>query len=215
WVDGVTPWLGVKAMVDELQVDMHQRDQETIVPGITPSSVKVTRRKPFYAAELVMKGLDLRALLATFPEPEKQGIDVATPPHKSNYRTLSDIPPADLESPWHDMDDFIETDWVPTLDAGNASFHLLPIASCPRFAYFKKNSALLDDTTQSSKFGNEDTHQCSLGKEPSVPQVQTSLAKRRIDQLVSREAYTLAVKAAKISLLEQYITSYERPKLAP
>uniref|UniRef100_A0A0W0FJY9 Uncharacterized protein n=1 Tax=Moniliophthora roreri TaxID=221103 RepID=A0A0W0FJY9_MONRR len=218
WVDGVTPWLGVKAMVDEFQVDMHQRDQETIVPGIAPSSVKVTRRKPFYAAELVMKGLDLRALLATFPEPEKQDIDVVTPPHKSNYRTLADIPTTDPESPWHDMDDFIETDWVPTSDANNASFHLLPIASCPRFAYFKKNSALLDDTMQSSKFGNEDTHQCSLGKEPSVPQVQTSLAKRRIEQLgrtPERNAGDTQSRQRKIGLLEQYIDVLQKAETRP
>lgn len=60
WVDGVTPWVGIKAMIEDFQVDMHQRDQEMTVAGITPSSTKVIRRKPFYAAEVVMKNLDLR-----------------------------------------------------------------------------------------------------------------------------------------------------------
>ncbi|KAK7060550.1 Protein SABRE [Paramarasmius palmivorus] len=218
WVDGITPWLGVKAKVDKLEVDMHQRDQETIVPGITPSSVKVTRRKPFYAAELVLKGLDLRALLATFPEPEKQDIEITNPPHKSNYRSLTDLPTTEPDSPWNDMDDFIETDWVPTLDAGEPSFHLLPMASCPRFTYFKKNSAILEDSTQRSKFGNESTHKCSLGQEPSVPQVQTSLASDRIQQLRKTPEKNTAERQAKqrkIGLLEQYIEVLEKAETRP
>ncbi|KAL0572042.1 Protein SABRE [Marasmius crinis-equi] len=215
WVDGVTPWLGVKAMVDELQVDMHQRDSETVVADPTASSVKARRRKPFYAAELVMKGLDLRAILATFSEPLKADIDISTPPHKSNYRTRTDLPTADHSSPWHDPDDFIETDWRSPPDSEHAQLHILPVASCPRFTYFKKNSAISGDPTQRSKFGDEDTHQCLLGKEPSVPQVQSTLASERVSQLkvhLDRPGAeeTKGPQQRKISLLEHYIETLQK-----
>ena len=28
WVEGVTPWIGVKGLLRDFQVDMHQRDQD-------------------------------------------------------------------------------------------------------------------------------------------------------------------------------------------
>lgn len=150
-------------MIDELQVDMHQRDQETTVPGLLPGSTKILRRKPFYAAELVMKGLDLRAILATFTEPLKQHVTMSAPPERSNYRARKDLPTTDPSSKWYNPDDFVETDWSPS---STPSLHVLPIATSARFMYFKRNSSVLEDTSQSSKFGNEDSHQCLLGKEP-------------------------------------------------
>lgn len=152
-------------MVDELQVDMHQRDQETIVLDTDSSAAKNVRRKPFYAAELVLKGLDLRAILATFSEPEKREIDITVPPQKSNYRTRTSLPTIDKTSPWYDDDDFIETDWSPSPKFGPPELHVLPVASCFRFAYFKRNTANTYDPTQWSKFGDEKTHHCLLGKQ--------------------------------------------------
>lgn len=63
WIDGVTPWVGIKAMIEDFQVDMHQRDQEMTATETLSSSSKVNRRKAFYAAEVVMKNLDLRCKL--------------------------------------------------------------------------------------------------------------------------------------------------------
>lgn len=149
-------------MIDEFQADMHQREEESVVAGYVPGTTKVTRRKPFYAAEVVLKGVDLRAMLATFEEPLKQAVPVTAPQQRSNYRARDDIPETELSSPWYDADDFIETDWssctTPTL-------HFLPVAALPRFAYFKRNSAT-SDSTGTSKFGLERSHNCLLGTEP-------------------------------------------------
>lgn len=150
-------------MIDEFHADMHQRDQETVVPGLIPNTTKVTRRKPFYAAEVVLKGLDLRALLATFDEPIKQSVPVTSPPQRSNYRTCSDLPVTAPSSPWHDPDDFVEMDW--SISAA-PNLHLLPITLCPHFTYFKRNVADLGDQVGTSKFGMERSHTCLLGKEP-------------------------------------------------
>lgn len=165
WVDGVTPFVGVKAMVDQFKADMHQRDQEVIVPGLLPGSIKVSRHKKFYAAEVVLKGLDLRALLATFMEPLKQAVPVSSPSHRSNYRARDNLPSTDPGSIWIDGDDFVETDWTSTVPP---TVHLLPVAACPSFTYIKRDFSASDNNLEHlerSKFGSEDTHVCLLGKE--------------------------------------------------
>lgn len=88
---------------------MHQREEESIVPGPVPNTTRVMRRKPFYAAEVIMKGLELRSLLATFSEPLKQNLQM-TASAQSNYRKHADLPITPSTSIWHDLDDFIELD---------------------------------------------------------------------------------------------------------
>ncbi|KAF8897633.1 golgi-body localization protein domain-containing protein [Infundibulicybe gibba] len=217
WADGLTPWIGVKGMIDEFQADMHQRDQESVVPGLVPNAPKVTRRKPFYAAELVLKGVDLRALLAIFSEPLKKDVPISFPSQRSNYRTRNDLPSTDLASPWYDTDDFVETDW--TMPSPQM-FHLLPVANIPHFTYFKRNLANFHDEGGSSKFGNEESHTCLLGREPSVPQIQISLASARMAELseairnsqTEMEQSSLGKMAA---LLQEYITLLQRTEPTP
>jgi hypothetical protein len=158
WADGVTPWIGVKGIIEEFQVDMHQREEEISVPGFRPNSTKLIRKKPFSAVELVLKGLDLRAMLATFEDPLKIDVGVGSSPQRSNYRTRTDLPPTPADSEWMDEDDFIELDWTPP---SAPSPHFLPVATCPRFTYFRRGAV-----TETTKFGLEKSHTCYLGKEP-------------------------------------------------
>ena len=165
WADGVTPFVGVKALIGEFHADMHQRDTET--SEMTQGGVKTVHHKPFYAIEVVLRGLDLRAMLAVFPDPLKQCTPLENTPLVSNYRTRNDLTPIDLDSTWVDMDDFAvyeqETPAEPEI-------HLLPAVSCPRFTYFKRVDEHApcgpDKPSDRSKFGSEDTHVCLLGKEP-------------------------------------------------
>lgn len=198
WADGVIPWVGVKAMIEEFQVDMHQRDEELVVPDLSSSgSTKLTHHKPFYVAEVMLKHLELRAMLATFVERLRQDVQMIAPTQRSNYRAHHNLSPTESSSAWHDADDFIEIDWSP-LD--NPVLYLLPVVTCPQFAYFKRNSAVFGNTTGASKFGVENSHACLLGKEPcmyafnhlsdcnsttptAVLQVQTSLVSNRIQEL--------------------------------
>ncbi|OSD04190.1 hypothetical protein PYCCODRAFT_1476242 [Trametes coccinea BRFM310] len=185
WADGVTPFVGVKALIDEFHADLHQRDTETC--EMTQGGVKTVHHKPFYAIEVVLKGLDLRAMLAVFPDPLKQCTPLENTPLVSNYRTRNNLTPIDLTSDWVDMDDFAvyeqETPSEPDL-------HLLQVASCPRFTYFKRVDEQIasgpGEPTDRSKFGSEDTHVCLLGKEPSVTQIQMDLASSRVEQLQQR-----------------------------
>ncbi|KAK7061817.1 golgi-body localization protein domain-containing protein [Favolaschia claudopus] len=184
WADGVTPWIGVKAMIDEFVVDMHQREEEINMPGPLPNSMKVVRKKPFAAVELVLKGLDLRAMLATFEDPLKVKVGVSSSPQRSNYRSRTDLPSTPADSEWMDGDDFVELDWSPP---SPPSPHFLPLATCPRFTYFRRQK------TAATKFGSERSHTCSLGHQPSVIQVQIDLASARIEEL------TRAIDEAKVN----------------
>ena len=163
WVDGVTPWVGVKGKIDELQADMHQREEEFALPGPIPDTTRTVRKKPFYAAEVMIKGLELRALLATFSDPLKQTVDMAAPPQRSNYRKHSNLPTIPPTSIWHDLDDFTELDWIPV---NNPVLNLLPLVTCPHFTYFKRNTVVSESNPHTSKFGSEHSHICLLGKEP-------------------------------------------------
>ncbi|PBK72706.1 hypothetical protein ARMSODRAFT_953107 [Armillaria solidipes] len=216
WADGVTPWIGVKGKIDEFQVDMHQRDQETLVPGLGPHSTKVLRRKPFYAAEVVLKGLDLRAILGIFADPKKQLIPVNAPQNGSNYRTRNDYPTTPIPSAWYDPDDFVETDWSSSLDP---TFHVLPVVGCSHFMFFKRNDALVENPSETSKFGNEDSHVCLLGKEPSVPEVQAALTSLRIEELkglMRRDNFNQDKSSGKkVFLLEKYISRLHEPYINP
>ena len=162
WVDGVTPWIGVKGRVEELQADMHQREEEFTAPGPIPNTTRIVRRKPFYAAEVIMKGIELRAMLAIFPEPLKQDIRITASDQRSNYRKHADLPITTSTSIWYDLEDFVELDW---LSSRPPVLHLLPLATFPHFTYFKRNTSLPGVFPQTSKFGSEHSHICLLGEE--------------------------------------------------
>ncbi|TRM56736.1 golgi-body localization protein domain-containing protein [Schizophyllum amplum] len=62
WVEGVTSSMGVEGLLKDFQADFHEIEQEMVVPGMHSNTTKVIRRKPFYAAEVRVKDLDLFAM---------------------------------------------------------------------------------------------------------------------------------------------------------
>lgn len=189
WADGVTPYVGVKTLIDHFQADMHQRDQEST--RIIRDGPKAIHHKAFYAIEVVTKGLDLRSMLAVFEEPLKQQVRMESSPLLSNYRTKIKADPISAESLWLDADDFSKPEWAPSAPP---TVYLLPAARCPQFTYFKRavdnNESPSGGPVVRSKFGNEDTHTCYLGKEASVTQVQIALTAARIRELEHKLEHT-------------------------
>jgi hypothetical protein len=168
WSDGVTRFVGMKALIDHFHADMHQRDQESTQFNPLLGTSEVVRHKSLHHVEVVLRGLHLRAILGTFQDPVKQ-IVLPEPPEEgtSSNAFHSNLPAADPDSIWVDKDDFVELDWssqdVPVVN-------LLRAAECPHFVYTKcpveTQNAKVHQRTLFSKFGNEDTHSCYLGKEP-------------------------------------------------
>lgn len=163
-MDGVSPLLGIKAMIGHFTADLHQRAQETTIT--TAKGVKTVVHKKFYAVEVVMIETEMRALMAIFSDSLKQHVPIEASHMESTYRTRQDIPTIDMNSPWADMDDFRDSDWNPP---STPVLHALPMVSCPRFTYFKRLFAsATQDKVESTKFGEENSHVCFLGKEPCM-----------------------------------------------
>jgi hypothetical protein len=141
---------------------MHQRDQETKVQSVGLDKTKTAHHKSFYAAEAILKGVDLRTVLAIFQESLKTEVTMPGTPPPSTYLKYNDLPQTSLLSPWYNMHDFVELDWT---SSAEPIVHYLPCVTCPRFAYIKRNVAKIDSQSN-SKFGIEDTHYCLLEQEP-------------------------------------------------
>ncbi len=163
-MDGVSPLLGIKAMIGHFTADLHQRAQETTIT--TAKGVKTVVHKKFYAVEVVMIETEMSALMAIFSDSLKKHVPIEASHMESTYRTRQDIPTIDMNSPWADMDDFRDSDWNPP---STPVLHALPMVSCPRLTYFKRLFAsATQDKVESTKFGEENSHVCFLGKEPCM-----------------------------------------------
>ncbi|KAG9090469.1 hypothetical protein FS749_000515 [Ceratobasidium sp. UAMH 11750] len=208
WATGITPCVGIKAVLESLQADLHQRDQmETIRNSITGITTQKPH-KPFSAAEVVVKGLDLRAMLAQFSEPEKPDVNLPPVPNNEFDSSSSARPPMPesskepLSSRWVDMDDFVEVDWAPNDE--EPDLWLFTAASCPRIMYFKKpdhpppangvetSCSAAENTVP--RFGNEDTHICFMGTELSAIQVQATLCLERLKVLEDELSEVMSFK---------------------
>ncbi|CAE7226687.1 unnamed protein product, partial [Rhizoctonia solani] len=197
WATGITPCVGIKAVVETFQADLHQRDEIELIKNEVTGDSKTKAHKPFYAAEVVAKGLDLRAMLAQFREPEKPAVDLPPLPSGEFETSSSARPPLPatskepMHSRWVDLDDFVETDWTPSDE--NPALWLFTVASCPRITYFKKpDHSITHDMAHTtcatpeqrpSEFGNENTHICLMGTEESTIQVQAALCAQRLEVL--------------------------------
>ena len=137
---------------------------------VVPNTTKKIRHKPFYAAEVKLVNLKLRAFASTFSEPLKQTVALDEPGPELR-KGQARVPNDDNALEWLDRDDFVEIDWVPS--DRNPTISFIPVAACPRFTYVRQSSgqAVLSEsqstmTTETSRFGSEDTHVCLMGKEP-------------------------------------------------
>lgn len=174
WTDGVTNFVGLKALVSSFEADMHQREQEGTIPDVARHTLKKIRHKPFYAAEVKLSGLQVQAVLATFQDQLKCAIEMGGQQRENRFANAEAFPFDQTQRKWIDRDDFEEIDWTPADE--NSSLHMFPIGSCPRFSYFRRSSGKLQQAVTSSKttqtiversrFGDEDTHVCLMGKEP-------------------------------------------------
>lgn len=168
WSDGITRFVGMKALIDHFHADLHQRDEESTQFNPSLGTSEVVRHKSLHNVEVVLRGLNLRAMLGTFQDPVKKLV-LPDPPEEGTDDDgfHSNLPTTDPGSIWFDEDDFVELDWS---SRDTPVVNLLHAAECPHFVYTKcpveKQNAKVHKLTVFSKFGDEDTHSCYLGKEP-------------------------------------------------
>lgn len=168
WSDGITRFVGVKALIDHFHADMHQRDEESTQFNPSLGTSEVVRHKSLHDVEVVLRGLHLRAILGTFQDPVKKLVFPDPPEEGTNANKFRlNLPAVNPGSIWFDKDDFVELDWS---SRDMPVVNLLHAAECPHFVYTKcpveKQNTEVHKRTVFSKFGDEDTHSCYFGKEP-------------------------------------------------
>lgn len=212
---GLTRCIGIKTSTS-FQVDLHQRLEEKPRSKNQKQKSKVVRHRPFYAIDVILTGLDLRSLMATFVESDNRTSDLDI--NFNSHKFLSTFTPCSPSSDWINMDDFKETDWE--TPRTKPTVYLYETAYCPKFVYFKRVPTDLVSNTNTVKFGDEATHVCLMGKEPSVQEVQLQFGIERlldlktelIKQEQNAEAHANMSNGTQntdirqmISLLEEYV----------
>ncbi|EJU06094.1 hypothetical protein DACRYDRAFT_97695 [Dacryopinax primogenitus] len=203
WVRGETGAVGIKAMVEQFQADLHQRLQEVVIFHEKLQTTKRRVRKRFCAADVTLTNVEMRTMAAVFSEPEKTTVvdgidDDDSAEAESHFSFVCD----EVEPGWFDLDDFVDVDWSPS--DHKPKIRLLRIGTCPRFSFSKRanarrlNRRSSDHSSNSgmevTKFGDEDTHICLAGQADDAYQVQISLTSKRVAELESELEELLRTK---------------------
>ena len=186
WGRGEGTYLGIKCKLAHFKADLHQREEEKTITNELLGRTKVVPHKPFYAADVILDGIDLRATSALFKEPEKRYVKLD--PGLAQEDSMFTRPTALPDPAWFDFDDHVEVDWAPT-DA-HPHIELHQIAVCPRFNFVKRTGASdvrrgdedidgTDEPVPVSKFGHEPTHLCMLGQSKSQSSARPSSSRSR------------------------------------
>ena len=154
----------------------------------------VVVHKPFYAADLLLDGIELKGIRADFVETSQ-----SESTHTSSFPKASALP-KDQKS-WFNFFDFIDANRKP-LDR-DPEVELVNVMDCPQVFFSKRvkarqttasdddNSSLNSESDsrldiESSKFGHEKSHICYLGAAAGVGPTQVKLIKARIKELQNR-----------------------------
>ncbi|GAA5855492.1 hypothetical protein JCM9279_006025 [Rhodotorula babjevae] len=211
WERGETTVLGMKGKIGRFNVDLHQRTQEMVIRRPEMSESKTVKHKAFYMAEIDLDGLDLRTITAVFAEPLKA--DVAPADANADDEASTPIPsydddytvrPEDRE--WVNLNDFHDSMYTMPVDDGldGPRLRIMPFMVCPRFTYYRhKDSAPTKDGDDESadgheastppekpktKFGNELSHTCLMGRATDTVTVHIEEAEERLRELKSQLA---------------------------
>ena len=207
WQAGKSQSLGVKGRISKFKADAHMRIQEKTIRHEKLHSTKVIKHKAFYAADLLLGGIEVKGIRADFAETVRRHPQEL--PEAPNTK-VDDLPPE--KRAWYNSFDFIDADKRP-FDP-NPEVEIVDMMDCPQVFFSKRNKVRQttphDDedredgksngrgskeaedgedsryNLESSKFGHEKSHICYLGAAKSVSQTQRAITKERIAKLEER-----------------------------
>ena len=188
WTTGRDTALGVKAHIQHFQAYLHQREQTKIVRKEALGRMGTIKHKPFYAADVILEAMELRAISTVFESQSKAFLEkIAT--HMGDVpepdgQLVEDLPHD--EAPWYNGDDYVDTDGRPADQ--NPRFEMHELGFCPQFHYSRWLPALklrpdviekmkkghwFGTDLEASKFGKEPSHQCLLGEHQGQPRFRS------------------------------------------
>ncbi|KAJ6260479.1 hypothetical protein Dda_4705 [Drechslerella dactyloides] len=180
---------GLKVKLHRFTLDAHQRKEESV---IKLKGLNIDRRSTnmsIYQAELDFNTADIRAVTATIASStsddlkEWAGFDVPINDNATPIGETSNFSISDGDTDWIDVDDFVELDWVlPT--RYSPSTKIMPLASTPRFTYFRQTDHLCGGNRK-SPFGHEATHDCAMNQNNDPREIQCGLIQSRMEKVHS------------------------------
>jgi hypothetical protein len=164
---------GIKARIDRLLLDVHQRKEEKVII----LKELQTRRRALHmginSARVDFESTDLRALAATFKDCTAEELHELSKNRRMRdnqegwgTKTIDLVNDNDLD--WIDPDDFVEVDVV--LSNVEPTGRIWPLAYGSRFTYLRSTDAASERKTDKSggsdsvswHFGSEDSHHCLM-----------------------------------------------------
>jgi hypothetical protein len=180
WSTGRDTSLGIKAQIKHFQADLHQREQTKIIRKEALNRLGTIKHKPFYAADIILDGVRLRALSAVFDNQSRSFLEKVAPissmPEPEGVR-VNELSKQD--APWFHYDDYVDADARPS--DSNPYIVMYEVGECPQFHYsrwipaLKLREGVIDKMKkghwfgtdlEASKFGREPSHRCLLGEHP-------------------------------------------------
>ena len=195
WVQGKAPILGIKARIDHIRADAHQRAQEKFVNHEKLGRSSVIVHKPFYAGDVLVEGVQLKGVRAIFRAAEAYGSPENVEPPLPK---VSELP--ETRRVWYNFLDFIDCNRKPIDHDPEIEF--VDFMDCPTAFYSMRNKAELPDphsnwdkekssgkhAIEKSKFGHEKSHICYLGAVKKVSEAQMDITQSRVDELEAHRA---------------------------
>ncbi|KAF3914758.1 hypothetical protein ABW20_dc0100272 [Dactylellina cionopaga] len=186
---------GLKVKLHRFTLDAHQRKEESVMKLKGLNIDRRSTNMSIHQAELDFNTADIRAVSATIASSTSEevkdwaGFDMPINDNATPLGDSSNFSISDGDTDWIDVDDFVELDWIlPT--RYSPSTKIMPLASTPRFTYFRQTDHSCGDTSTGSKgrspFGHEATHDCMMNQNNDPREIQCGLIQSRMEKVHSQ-----------------------------
>src|SRR5437762_9787780 len=173
YTKGTTTITGIKARLDHLSLDIHQRKEEKVILLKELQTKRRAMHVGINKARVDFESTDLRSLAATFQEVSpselhelSRNIAIQEESEGWGLKTIELVNDNDLD--WIDKDDFVEVDVI--LSNSEPTGRIWPLAYGSRFTYYRSTDEMSEISMNSSgakdsvsyQFGSEDSHHCLM-----------------------------------------------------
>ena len=181
---GIRTVVGLRAHVDGMYLDIHQRMQETVYEH--QGQVIHAFHKPLYELETDMRNMHMHVLGARFSEPWDPMPELTS--ERERYDLFGDLfqnARSGHDEPLYDVDDYVELGMVPMHDMPKVvAFEFLRLPHANFHRIMRQSDISRPNTAAAphpeSKFGDEPSHVCLMGQARKDNKEQTAALREHI-----------------------------------
>lgn len=180
YAKGTSTITGIKARIDRLSLDVHQRKEEKVIILKELQTKRKAMHMSINKARVDFESADLRAISATFQECSPSELHDLSKNRQmredtDSWGTKSIVLVDEDDLDWIDRDDFVEVDVM--LSKSEPSGFIWPLAYGSRFTYYRSTDEASETSMDKSgavgsisyQFGSEDSHHCLMNSLEGLP----------------------------------------------